>query len=180
MPVRYTLSIVWARLSMFSVIHYTICAAVCFQFTYFLCDDWENTYTLSNYHNQIGKWTIYYPLFRVRSWNNGMRCMSFYILMFVFHENVWLVSKKKLVTDVALSTTHLCPWTNVMSWDCHVISSCHLKLYRWHLMVLSCLAVKQDFLNLNHMWHPKIIMMSIVYDFDSLSDFPNIWLIWRF
>ena len=22
----------------------------------------------------------YYPLFRVRSWNNGMRCMSFYIL----------------------------------------------------------------------------------------------------
>ena len=23
----------------------------------------------------------YYPLFRVRSWNNGMHCMSFYILM---------------------------------------------------------------------------------------------------
>ena len=23
----------------------------------------------------------YYPLFRVRSWNSGMRCMSFYILM---------------------------------------------------------------------------------------------------
>ena len=25
-----------------SVIHYTICGAVCFQFTNFLCDDWEN------------------------------------------------------------------------------------------------------------------------------------------
>ena len=25
-----------------SVIHYTICGAVCFQFTHFLCDDWEN------------------------------------------------------------------------------------------------------------------------------------------
>ena len=25
-----------------SVIHYTICGAVCIQFTHFLCDDWEN------------------------------------------------------------------------------------------------------------------------------------------
>ena len=24
---------------------------------------------------------IYYPLFRVRSWNNGMRCMFLYILL---------------------------------------------------------------------------------------------------
>ena len=24
----------------------------------------------------------YYPLFRVRSWNNGVRCMSLYIRMF--------------------------------------------------------------------------------------------------
>ena len=34
---------------------------------------------LSYYHHQIGSMN-YYPLFRVRSWNNGMRCMSFYIL----------------------------------------------------------------------------------------------------
>ena len=45
MPVRYNLSSVWVRLSIFSVIHYTICRAVCFQFTHFFCDDWEkNTY----------------------------------------------------------------------------------------------------------------------------------------
>ena len=63
-----------------SVIHYTICGAVCFQFSHFPCDDWENIYTLSYYHHQIGCMN-YYPLFRVRSWNNGVRCMSFYILI---------------------------------------------------------------------------------------------------
>ena len=59
---------------------YTICGAVCFQFTHFSCDDWENIYTLSYYHNQIGSMS-YHPSFRVSSWNNGVRCMSFYILM---------------------------------------------------------------------------------------------------
>ena len=49
MPVRYNLSSVWVRLSIssqLSVIFYTICGAVCFQFTHFLCDDWENIYFL--------------------------------------------------------------------------------------------------------------------------------------
>ena len=41
-----------------SVIHYAICGAVCFQFTQFLCDDWENIYTLSYYHNQSEVWSI--------------------------------------------------------------------------------------------------------------------------
>ena len=69
-----------------SVIHYTICGAVCFQFANSSCDDWENIYiyiyiyTLSYHHHQIGSMN-YYPLFRVRSWTNGVRCMSFYILM---------------------------------------------------------------------------------------------------
>ena len=39
--------------------------------------------TLSYYHHQLGSMHNY-PLFRVKSWNNGMRCMSFYILM-----NLW-------------------------------------------------------------------------------------------
>ena len=63
-----------------TVIHYTIRGAVCFQFTHFSCDEWENIYTLSYYHNQIGSMN-FYPLFRVRSWNNCVRCMSFCILM---------------------------------------------------------------------------------------------------
>ena len=29
-----------------SITHYTICGAVCFQFTHFCCDDWENIYIL--------------------------------------------------------------------------------------------------------------------------------------
>ena len=57
-----------------SVIHYTICRAVCFQFTHFSCDDWENIYTLSYYHHQIGSMN-FYLLFRVRSWNNGVPCV---------------------------------------------------------------------------------------------------------
>ena len=60
----------------FSVIHYTIYGAVCFQSTPFPCHDLEK-YTLSYYHHQIRSMN-YYPLFRVRSWNNGMRCMFLY------------------------------------------------------------------------------------------------------
>ena len=42
---------------------------------------WLREYiALSYYHHQIGSMN-YYPLFRVRSWNNGMRCMSLHILM---------------------------------------------------------------------------------------------------
>ena len=62
-----------------SVIDYTICVAVCFQFTHFPCDDWDNLYTLSYDHHQIESMN-YYPMFRVMSWNIGMRCMSLYIL----------------------------------------------------------------------------------------------------
>ena len=80
MPVRYNLSSVWVRFSIFSrlsIIQHV--GAVCFQFTHFLCDDWENIHALPYYHHQVGSMN-YYPSFRVRSWNNGMRCMSFYIL----------------------------------------------------------------------------------------------------
>ena len=68
-----------------SVIHYALYGAAWFQFTHFPCDDWENIYTLSYYHHhQVGS-TICYPLLRVRSWNNGMRCMSIYVLMDVIN-----------------------------------------------------------------------------------------------
>ena len=65
MPVRYILSSVWVR------------------FTHFPCDDWENIYALSYYLHQLGS-VNYYPSFRVKSWNNGVRCMSFCILV-----NLW-------------------------------------------------------------------------------------------
>ena len=62
MPVRYNLSNVWVRLSIFSIIHYIICGAVCFQFTHFFHDDWENIHILFYHHHQIGSMN-YYPLF---------------------------------------------------------------------------------------------------------------------
>ena len=40
---------------------------------------WLRDY-VSYYHHQIGS-INYYPLFRVRSWNNGVRCMSLYIFI---------------------------------------------------------------------------------------------------
>ena len=54
--------------------------AVSIQLTHFFYDDCENTYTLSYYHYQIESMT-HLQLFWVRSRSNGMRCMSFYILM---------------------------------------------------------------------------------------------------
>ena len=70
-----------------SVIHYKTRGSVCFQLTHFPCDDWENIYTLSYYHHRIGSMN-YYPLFRVRSWNNGVRCVSFCILTTTSNEKL--------------------------------------------------------------------------------------------
>ena len=56
------------------------------QLTHFSYDDHdcENTRNLSYYYrHQIGNMT-HLPLFRVRSLNNGMRRIAFYILMFIF------------------------------------------------------------------------------------------------
>ena len=62
-----------------SVIHHTICGAVWFQLTNFCCDDWENIYiyyVLLSLSNQ--------NLFRVRSWKNGVRWMSFFIFIYIY------------------------------------------------------------------------------------------------
>ena len=63
-----------------SVTYDTIYGAVCFQCTHFTCYDGDNIYTLSYYHHQIASMNNC-PLFRVRSRNNGVRCMPFCILM---------------------------------------------------------------------------------------------------
>ena len=77
MPVRYILSSVWVRLSIFSqlsIIQYMGLCGFSLPISLVMI---ERIYTLSYYHHQI--WSMsYYPLFRVRSWNNGIRCMSLY------------------------------------------------------------------------------------------------------
>ena len=86
MPVRYNLSSVWVRLSVFSRQSIIQCVGLCvfslpisfmmIQRIYMLC-------LISIITSEV--WTITH--FRVRSWNNGMHCMSFYILMASVSQN---------------------------------------------------------------------------------------------
>ena len=80
MPVRYILSSVWVRLTIFSQLSIIQYMGLCVFSLPISLVMIERIYTLSYYHHQIGS-MIYYPLFRVRSWNNGMRCMFFCILI---------------------------------------------------------------------------------------------------
>ena len=83
MPVRYDLSSVWVRLSISSQLsiiqHLGLCvfslpiSFVMIERIYMLC--------LIIIIKSDELWSVnYYPLFRIRSWNNGMRCISLYIL----------------------------------------------------------------------------------------------------
>ena len=88
MPVRYILSSVWITLSIFSQLSIMQCKGLCILNLPISLVMIERIYTLSYYHNQIGS-VNYYPLFRVRSWNNGMRFMSLYILSDVIEREYW-------------------------------------------------------------------------------------------
>ena len=80
MAVRYILSSVWVRLSIFSQLSIIQYMGLCVFSLPISLVIIERIYTLSCYHHQIES-VNYYPLFRVRSWNNGMRCMSLYIFI---------------------------------------------------------------------------------------------------
>ena len=77
MPVRYILSSVWRRLSIFSQLSIIQHMGLFVLSIHVSLVTIERIYTLSYHHHQIGNMN-YYALFRVRSWNNGMRCMSLY------------------------------------------------------------------------------------------------------
>ena len=74
----YSVSIVR---SVISTIFHAIYGTVCIQLTHLSYDDCENTCTWSYFQHQVGSLT-YLQLLRVRSWNNVVRCMSFYIPMY--------------------------------------------------------------------------------------------------
>ena len=63
-----------------SIIFHAIYGAVRIQRTHFSYDDFGNMCTLSYYQYQIGSMT-HLPLFADGSWNNGMRYVTFYILI---------------------------------------------------------------------------------------------------
>ena len=77
LPVRYILLSVWARLSMFSQLFIIQYMGLCVFSLPISLVMIERIYKLSYSHHRIGS-VNYYPLLRVRSWNNGMRCMSLY------------------------------------------------------------------------------------------------------
>ena len=81
MPVRYILSSVWLRLSIFSQLSIIQYMGLCVFSLPISLVMIEMIYTFSHHHHQIGSMN-YYPLFRARSWNNGMRCMSIFLLYY--------------------------------------------------------------------------------------------------
>ena len=85
MPVTYILSSVWVRLSIFaplSIIQYVGLYDFSWPISVVMIEK-IYTYTLSYYHYQIRSMN-YYQLFRVRSWTNGVRWMSFFILIYIY------------------------------------------------------------------------------------------------
>ena len=99
MPVRYILSSVWVRLSIFSQLSIIQYMGLCVFSLPISLVMIEMIYTLSYHHHQIGRMN-YYPLFRVRSWNNGMRLMSLYILTDTVSGSVMLNSKPCLLNYI--------------------------------------------------------------------------------
>ena len=69
------------------IIFHAIYGAVCIQLTHFSCDDSANTCTLSYYHHKIGIMNNL-SLFRVRSCNNYVHCMSFCVLIKRLYESL--------------------------------------------------------------------------------------------
>ena len=77
-----------------SIIFNAINGDMRFQLTH-SCYDCENACTLCYYHHQIGSMT-HLALFRVKSWNNGMRFMSFYIFTYSQDHDIKHITKIKL------------------------------------------------------------------------------------
>ena len=102
MPVRYILSSVWVRLGIFSQLSIIQYMGLCVFSLPISLVMIERIYTLSHYHHQIGS-MIYYPLFRVRSWNNGMHCMFLYILMKVSYSiKCWFSKITQVNTEFSI------------------------------------------------------------------------------
>ena len=76
-------------------------------------------YPLYYYHHQIGSMN-YCLLFRLRSWNNGVRCMSFYIVILKLLHVVssatsdlsWKFREVQVFFMVSLTDRHADGWTD--------------------------------------------------------------------
>ena len=101
----YILSSVWVRLSIFSQLSIKQYMGFCVFSLPISRVMIERIYTLSYYHYQIGSMN-YYPLFKIRPWNNGVRCMSPNILMNLWYG--WIASWDLRVLVVFAPNLALC------------------------------------------------------------------------
>ena len=89
MPVRYILSSVWVRVSIFSslsIIQYVGLYDFSLPISLAMIERIYIPFLIIIIKSEV--WTIFYPLFRIRSWNNGVRCMSFYILSNALYKKI--------------------------------------------------------------------------------------------
>ena len=105
----------------------------------------EKIYTLSYYHHQIGS-MIYYPLFRVRSWNNGMRCMFLYILILIEtempfwrHFPIIICTGSRLVRKLY----HWCHWVTTLTTI--YLKTCAVLLSHWGHVTHTCIGVLNNY-----------------------------------
>ena len=142
MLVRYILSSVCLKLSQFSHLSFIQYMGLCVisLLIYLMI-----TCTLSYNHHQIRSVT-HLPLFRVRSWNNGMCCMSFYILEYFFSKwtKDWLFffvrsEESKLYPRETWQSTTLCYWQGhilTATWSaCY--GHCRSITSLWRIFLLS-------------------------------------------
>ena len=106
--------------SILSIIFDAIYWAVPMQLTHCSYNDYENTRASCYYHNQIGSMT-HSPFSRVRSCNNGMRCISFIFLSVCavvkrgkYLHNIYrhktnhpLINTKSIMAEAGNLTSHL-------------------------------------------------------------------------
>ena len=149
MPVIYILSSVWVRLSIFSqlsIIQYVGLCVFSLPISLVMIEIiYIYIYTLSYHHHQIRSLN-YYPLFRVRSSNNCMHCLSFYILMGVYFLN----SPK------------------VEMWDEKVCRNCWIQYWfkemaytlKWSLLIDDVTKWKRHWIH-NNAWHGVIMWKRI-------------------
>ena len=129
--------------SVLCVIYHVIYGAVCILLIQLSDDDCVNTCNLSRYHHRIVS-MINLSLFRVRSWNNGMRCMSFHILMYA----VKMLSCVFInVSNVSSIVYHVkMPLNRLNGW---VVSQNWVNLVSRHSLIWKCCMFDGKYLDLD-------------------------------
>ena len=141
MPVRYILSSVWVRLIIFSQLSVIQYMGLCVFSVLISLVMIERIYTLSYYRHQIGS-MIYYPLFRVMPWNNGMRCMFLCILTGLMSCGCCLITVLWFIWHLpalrkSLQWHNLCPYIKYLKqlyniWSCFMIMISLMKVVKPH------------------------------------------------